>query len=287
MKLVGRFFLICLIGAATTAAAQTGAIAGRVQTAAKGESLPGANIVLVGSNLGATTDANGFYLIANVPSGIYQLRATFVGYVRTTVEDVRVRPNLTTTINFKLKEETLQGEAVTVVAGRQTLNPEVSASLADVDAEDLKSLPIATIEDAIRLQPGVEPDLTIRGGNLNTVSFLVDGLNLREGRTHAPITGLSFTALEQMQVQTGGFDAEYGNVRSGLVQLVTKNPPADRFIADFLVRYRPSQRLSFANGEAPTPVGSIARGNQIIDDSGYDLDMTIGGPLIPAFRSRF
>jgi hypothetical protein len=282
MKLFKAFCLASLLGAATAAMAQSGAIAGRVQTADKGEPLPDANIVLVGSNLGATTDANGFYLIANVPPGIYQLRATFVGYTKTTVEEVRVRLNLTTTINFKLKQETLQGEAVTVVAGRQTLNPEVSASLADVDAEDLKSLPIANIEDAIRLQPGVEADLTIRGGNLNTVSFVVDGLNLREGRTHAPITGLSFTALEQMQVQTGGFNAEYGNVRSGLVQLVTKNPPVDRYIADFLVRYRPSQRLSFANGEAPTPAGSLTRGNQIIDDSGYDLDMTIGGPLIPA-----
>ncbi|MDZ7359634.1 MAG: TonB-dependent receptor [candidate division KSB1 bacterium] len=246
MKSVGKFFLICLFGAATTAAPQTGAIAGRVQTADQGAPLPGANIVLVGSHLGATTDANGFYLIANVPAGSYQVRATFVGFIRTTAEDVRVRPNLTTMINFKLQEETLEGEAVTVVAKRHTINPEVSSSLADVDAEDLKSLPLTTIEEAIRLQPGVEPDLTIRGGNLNTVSFLVDGLNLREGRTHAPITGLSFTALEQMQVQTGGFNAEYGNVRSGLVQLVTKNPPADRYLADFLVRYRPSQRLSFA-----------------------------------------
>lgn len=221
MKLTAYFSLIGCIAAATIASAQTGSIAGRVQTADKGTPLPGANVRLADTDLGATTDANGRYRITNVPPGTYRLRASFLGYARTAVEDVKVRIDLTTTIHFALREEVLQGEEIKVVASRETINPEVAATLAHVDAENLQSLPIATIEDAIRLQAGVEPDLTIRGGNINTVSVIVDGVNLREGRTNAPIMGLSYTALEQMQVQTSGFNAEYGNVRSGLVQLVT------------------------------------------------------------------
>jgi len=281
MKLIEVFCFISLIGATTTAMAQTGTITGRIQTADKGKPIPGANVILMGTNLGAATDPDGFYIITNVSPGTYYLQASFVGYIRTTVEDVRVLLNYTTTINFEMKEEVLKGDEITVVADLQNIKHEISANLADMDAESLQSLPIATIEDAIRLQAGIEADLTIRGGNINTTSFLVDGVNLREGRTNAPILGLSYTALEQIQVQTGGFNAEYGNVRSGLVQIVTKNPPPDHYMADLFFRHRPSQRLNFNSEEASTSTGSTVQGNQAIDGPGYDLDMTIGGPMIP------
>lgn len=253
--------------------AQTGAISGRVLAASDGKPLPSAHVALLGTQLGAITNAKGFYLISHVPAGTYDVRVSFLGYVRTTIEGVTVRLNLTAKIDFNLKEETLQGEEVTVVAERQLINPDAAATLSNVDAENLRSLPLSTIEDAIRTQAGVEPDLTIRGGNINTVAFVVDGINLREGRTHAPVLGLSFTALEQMQVQTSGFEAEHGNVRSGLVQLVTKNPPAERYTADVFLRYRPAQSLRFESA------------TQVNDEASYDFDMTFGGPLLPSMRS--
>ncbi len=272
--LINRAAASIILLVAASAFAQTGSISGRVQSALDGKPLPGANITLLGTQFGAITNAKGFYLISNAPAGTYNLRASFLGYVRTTAEHVTVRLNLTTTINFDLKEEVLQGEEVTVVAQRQIITPEASATLANIDAENLRSLPLATLEDAMRTQAGVEPDLTMRGGNINTVAVVVDGINFREGRTHAPVLGLSYTALEQMQVQTSGFDAEYGNVRSGLVQLVTKNPSTERYAADFFLRYRPAQPLRFANGTlAPR------------DEMSYDFDMTFGGPLIPAQRA--
>ena len=136
---------------------------------------------------------------------------------------------------------------------------------------NLENLPIATIEDAVRLQAGVEPNMTIRGGNINSTSFIVDGINLREGRTNGPITGLSYTAVEQKQVQTSGFDAAYGNVRSGLVQIITKDPPKDHFSADLFIRNRSGQRLNFPGKWKP------------INDAGHDIDLTIGGPLSQRF----
>lgn len=278
MKSISRLCLLVTLCAAMTSRAQTGAISGRVLSAEEGAPLAGANVLVLGSTLGATADRNGFYIIPNIPPGNYKVRASYLGYARTVAEEVQVRLNLTTTLHFKLKEETLQGEEVTVVARRQNLNHDISASLAEAEAEQLQSLPIATIEDAVRMQAGVEPDLSIRGGHLNTVSFLIDGINLREGRTHAPITGLSYTAFEHMQVQTGGFNAEYGNVRSGLVQLVTKNPSHEHYSADIFFRYRPPQKWRFANPSVNTV---ITRDGQTIDEDGYDFDMTFGGPLLP------
>ncbi len=281
MKSVQVAGLIGMIGMATAALAQTGTLTGRVAAADNGAPLPGANVILLETDLGATTDSAGAYVLTNLPPGTYRLQASFIGYTRTTVEDVKVLFNLTTAIDIALQAEVLQGKDITVVASHQNIKREVSANLAIMDAENLQDLPIATIEDALRLQAGIEPDLTIRGGNINTVSFLVDGVNLREGRTHAPIMGLSYTALEQIQVQTSGFNAEYGNVRSGLIQMVTKNPPSDHYSGDLFIRYRPAQRMNFDTREAPESAGSPVPANQTIDDPGHDLDMTIGGPLIP------
>ena len=77
--------------------------------------------------------------------------------------------------------------------------------------------------------------------------------------------------MEQIQVQTSGFDAAYGNVRSGLVQIITKDPPKDHFSADLFIRNRPAQRLNFP-GEWET-----------INDAGNDIDLTISGPLSQRF----
>src|SRR5262245_62134037 len=140
MNLASRLCLLCLAGAARTVMAQTGVIAGRVEIAEKKIPLAGANVVLIESDRGVTTGPDGHYIIINVQPGTYLLRASFIGYMRTTVEEVRVRPNLTTTINFELKEEVLQGEEITIVASGHSINPEVSATLANMDAENLQSL---------------------------------------------------------------------------------------------------------------------------------------------------
>ena len=256
--------------------AQTGNINGRVETAANGTLLRGADILLIDTDTGGSTDSNGIYMISNILPGTYSLRALYIGYAQTTITDIKIYPGQTTNINFILGKEVLKGEEVTIIAERELIRPGISANTINLDAANLENLPIATIEDAVGLQAGVEPNMTIRGGNINSTSFIVDGINLREGRTNGPITGLSYTAVEQIQVQTSGFDAAYGNVRSGLVQIVTKDPPKDRFIADLFIRNRSAQRLNFP-GEWKT-----------INDAGNNLDLTLGGPLSQRFgKLRF
>lgn len=270
-------FIICLF---QICLAQTGTIIGMVTDKGSDEPLVGAEVVLTGANLGATTDIDGRYVIPNVPPGTYRLQATYIGYSRVLVEDVKILLHLTTTINIALQESVIEGEEITVVAEQLLVKPALTANIAHIDASSLENLPIAAIEDALKLQAGIEPDLTIRGGDITSVSFLVDGINLREGRSNAPIAGLSFTALEQMQVQTGGFDAEFGNVRSGLIQVATKSPSPERYSVDVFLRYRPRQDLNFEN---PSP-DNLDQQSRSFDDPGYDIDVTVGGPLIPGGR---
>ena len=237
---------LLLAGLASTecARAQTGKIAGRVTDAASGEPLPGVNVTLGETTQGAVTDADGYYTVINIRPGTYDVRASFIGYAQQVVPEVRVNVNLTNEINFALSEEVIEGEEVIVTATRPIVQPDVSANVANLDPEQYEDLPVAGVSEVISLQAGIEPGLRVRGGGQNEVAFLVDGMSMRTGRDNSPFTNISFTSVEEMQVQTGGFNAEYGNLRAGLINVVTKEPSATRYTADALLRFQPAQAKS-------------------------------------------
>ena len=85
----------------------------------------------------------------------------------------------------------------------------------------------------------------IRGGGMNQVGFIVDGQQMRTGRHNDPLTSISYTSLEEVQVQTGGFSAQYGNVRSGIVNVATKEPSRTDYTVDALIRFSPAQDKTF------------------------------------------
>ena len=234
--------------------AQTGKIAGRVVEAGTGDPLPGVNVTLDGTSQGAVTDVDGYYTIINIRPDTYDLRASFIGYTPQVVPEVRVNVNLTVEINFDLSEQVIEGEEVIVTATRPIVQPDVSANVANLDPEQYQDLPVAGVSEVINLQAGIEPGLRVRGGGQNEVAFLVDGMSMRTGRDNSPFTNISFTSVEEMQVQTGGFNAEYGNLRAGLINVITKEPSATRYSADALIRFQPAQAKAF--GGLPTDMDS-------------------------------
>ena len=250
---------------------QSGNIKGYISSANNQTKLQGANIILLSTNLGSVSDSSGIYIIPNILPGTYSIRANYIGYKQTTIKNIIVYTGQTNIINFILEEEVLESDEITIIAERKMINPEISVSSINLDAKDIENIPIASIEEAITLQAGIEPNMTIRGGNINSTSFVLDGINIREGRTNGPITGLSFTSVEQIQIQRSGFDASFGNVRSGLVQVITKDPPKDHFTGDILLRNNPRQQLNFS-GEWDK-----------IYNTGNDLDVSIGGPISQSF----
>ncbi len=246
-KLLGALLLLLI--PVTGVMAQTGKIAGTVRDASTGEALPGVNVVIDGTTTGAVTDLNGFYNIINVRPGTYSVRASFVGYTPQVTENVEVSTGLTTTINFDLGEQEVGLDEVIVTAEQPIVELDVSANVANLTSEDIVDLPVAGISEVLDLQAGIEPGLQIRGGGVGEIAFIVDGMNLRTGLRNEPFTNVSYTSVEAVQVQTGGFNAEYGNVRSGIVNISTKEPPRNRYTFDGLFRYRPAQ--SKARGGLP------------------------------------
>ncbi len=221
-------------------AGTTGKIAGTITDVETGETLPGVNVIIEGTSFGAVTNLEGYYVILNVPPGTYVLKAKMVGYAEQRIQDVKVNIDLTTPLNIKLKPQVLEGETVTVVAPRPVVQKDVAASQMQVTSEQIKNLPVASVTEAIGLQVGVTSDLGIRGSDATQSLFLVDGISLRDERDNKPVSKVPLSAVKQVSVQAGGFGAEYNNVRSGLVNVVTRDGDADRYSGSFNVRYRPA-----------------------------------------------
>lgn len=200
----------------------TGKISGRIIDKETGQPLPGTNVLVVGTQLGAAADLNGYFTILHVPPGQYDLQASMIGYAKVTVRDVRVRIDQTSRVDFELSLEAISGEEVTIVAERNIIKEDVATSVVAISDKELETLPLSTVEEVVELQAGVEQGLVIRGGGSDEALFQMDGITLRDPRNNQPITGIALSSIKEISIERGGFNAEYGQIRSGLINVITK-----------------------------------------------------------------
>ena len=252
--LVQIFCVLALFFVATPAFAQSGKISGRVMEADTGDPLPGVNVVVDGTTQGSTTDVDGYYSIINVRPGTYDVRASFVGFTPQVVEDVRVNIDLTSEVDFNLTAETVGLDEVVVAAEREVVKTDLSASRVDVTAEQIENLPVTDINRVVGLQAGVQ-GMNIRGAGADQAALLMDGMNLTSRRDNTPYTGISYSSIEEIQIQSGGFTAKYGNMRSGIVNVVTKEGPRNSYDATISASYSPASNKFF--GITPDDPGSF------------------------------
>jgi hypothetical protein len=236
-------FLFLLTG--WSVAGTTGKIAGQITDAETGEPLAGVNVYLEGTTLGAATDENGFYFIINVPPGTYNLKVSFIGYAEHTISNVEVQLDLTTNIDVALRSEIMSTEAVVVVAERPVIQKDVAGSQINISKEDIEILPVTTVEEVVGLQAGVTSDLGIRGSGADQALFVVDGISMRDNRTNDPISEVPLSALQEISVQSGGVSAEYSNVRSGVINVVTREGDPNRYSGTLTFKMKPPQPKHF------------------------------------------
>jgi len=223
-----RLFLavvVVFIVAGIVVGGTTGKVAGTVVDKQSGKPLAGVNIILVGTMMGAATDENGRYVIFDVPPGLYTIEASFIGYTKVSIKNIRVSVDLTTTVDFELEPEAIKGKEIVVVAKRPIIEKSATNERRVVRAEDVENLPVRQIQDIAALQTGVVRvgnDLYVRGGRREEVAYYVDGVyqvNLYDLSVAADI---SARAIEEVSYQAGGFDAEYGSANSGIVNVSTR-----------------------------------------------------------------
>lgn len=208
--------------------ASTGKIQGRVTDAATGAPVAGAQVRVTESTLGNITNDQGFYFINEVPAGLQDVEATFIGYRAVQVQGERILAGQTTTMNFELEQTAVELEAITVEGERNPLVPrDQTSTKAIVQGETIDQLPLDNATSIVVLQPGVvstNSGRTIRGGRTNEESVLIDGVMTRQfGTGTADNISLPTNALEQVDVNVGAFAAEFGEAQSGIVNYVTRS----------------------------------------------------------------
>jgi len=208
-------------------------IVGTVKDAETGEALIGANVLVKDTYLGAASDLDGKYFIINVPVGTYQLQVSMVGYEPVLITNVVVSADRITTIDVKLKSTLIQGKEIVVTAQQDNLHKEVSSTQMVVDATEIKETSgIREINAFLEKLPGVEETngyLTIRGGSADQTGTLVNGLSYNNAAVGNAETSVPLSAIDQISLLSGGYNAEYGNFRSGLINITTKTGTKDGY----------------------------------------------------------
>ena len=202
-----------------------GKIAGKVLDQSTGKPLFGANVVIVGTTLGAATDAEGDFFIINVPPGTYSVKASMMGYETLIQKNVNVMVDHTTRLNFLLKTTVIKGKEITIVAERPIVEKDVTGSGVIMDAGSINRAPVIQLNDALRQQSGVYytgETTYLRGGLSTEINYNLDGVSLNSGLLSDNWQRLNVTAIQEISVLTGGYNAEYGHAMSGVVNVVTK-----------------------------------------------------------------
>ncbi len=228
----------------------TGKIAGTITEKSNGEKLPGANIVVAGTRWGAVTDMEGRYTILEVPPGTYSLQVTLLGHQKMIINDVRVYIDQTTRIDAGMTQEAIEIGDVVVVAERPLIKPDVATSVVAVSGDEIKTLPVASVTDVMGMQAGIDGN-RIRGGDLDEALFMVDGVTMRDPRNNQALTKVAMSTVREVAVERGGFNAEYGQVQSGIVNVVTNEGKMQGYSGSINIRLTPPARKYFHGSDMP------------------------------------
>ena len=227
-RLMLLVFSIWLIASSVIFAAETGKIKGRILDATNNEALVGVNVIVEGTDLGAATDANGEYLITNIRTGTYTLNVSYIGYQSVTMTEVLVLLDQTFTADFKLKPAPIEMEPIIITAKKDIYTPNPS-TYRPIVGKEFDRLPVINLGQLIGLQAGVFQNdrrgwTHIRGGRFDDVAYFIDGVQAQDALYGTLWSSPRTTtdAIKEVIVITGGFDPEYGEAMSGVIQTVTK-----------------------------------------------------------------
>lgn len=228
MKIYLKILVVFLFIVSTTFAGTTGKLVGKITDKNSGDPLPFVNVIIMGTTLGAATDLDGFYSILNIPPGTYTVKASAIGYNSSTITNIKVSIDLTTNTNFELLDTSIElGEDVVIIATKPLIQKDLTSSTSIVGDDLISELPVTEISDVLQLQAGIVVSqgggIHLRGGRTGQVTYQIDGVPVTDSYDGTTIVDVNSSSVQELQVISGAFNAEYGQALSGVINLVTKS----------------------------------------------------------------
>lgn len=201
------------------------------------------NVLVVGLGIGASTDANGSFLITQVPPGIYRLQASFLGYKTELTPEYRVN-HVTPYVQIELEEENASLNEVVVTASPFQKVPESPVSLRVIGLQEIEKAPGANrdISKVVQNYPGVafspigyRNDLIVRGGGPSENRFYLDEVEIpninhfsTQGASGGPVGLIDADLIRSVKFYSGAFPADKGNALSSVLDFSLRDGDMER-----------------------------------------------------------
>ncbi len=243
MKYIYLVTLLSFLVVSIRAQETTGSLYGKVTDKSTNETLIGANVIIIGTELGAATNVQGEFTIDNIPPNTYEVRASVIGYNSVTKTDISIMPGKPAIVNFELTVTTIELEGVVVQSGYFTRNPIEVGSIKSFSNEEIRRS-AGGFEDVVRavsVLPGVaqaDPgrnDLIVRGGGPSENLYLINGIPVQninhfgtQGATGGPLSYVNLDFVSGTTFSTGGFSVLNGDKLSSVLTIDLREGRKDK-----------------------------------------------------------
>jgi len=266
---------------------QTFEITGTI-TDTLGNSLPGVNIILLGTELGAASDRIGYYEIQGIHPGIYSIEFSSVGYKKTTIRDIKIDDH-NIKVDVIMKEEVIESEQVIVTAGKYEQKiSDLPVSAEIIPSERFSEKNLINLKEALRYVPGVnmvEDQISIRGssgysrGAGTRVLVAIDGIPFYTGDTGEIIwEAVPVTQIQRVEIIKGAASSLYGSTAiGGVINIITPeihSEPKTYIRSLFGIWDNPSHKEWDWSNELRTFSGLTISHSQRFDHFGIALSLT-------------
>jgi hypothetical protein len=286
-------YTLLVVFAVSLSAFSQGIIRGRIFNPVNNQAVPFANVLVMETELGAISDEEGFYEIVNVTPGLYNVRASFVGYKTATAYEVQVTQAKPVQLDFALAEDASELSEV-VVSSEFSRSEETPLSVRKLNSNEIERYPGGNrdISRVIQSLPGVAStasfrnDIIIRGGAPNENKFFVDEIEVpvinhfaTQGSSGGPVGILNVNLIKNVDLIAGGFPANRMDAMSSFFEFTLKEGRRDKMATQLTLG---ASELTLSNegpiGEKTTYLVSARRSYL------QGLFRLIGLPFLPTFN---
>ena len=287
------FLLVLSLFSFSTITYSQGIIRGKITNPVNNEPVAFANVLILNTEFGAISDKNGLYEINNVPPGLYNVRASFVGFKTKTQFEIQVTLSRPVQLDFDLSEDASDLSEV-VVSSEFSRSEETPLSVRKLNSNEIERYPGGNrdISRVIQALPGVAStpsfrnDILIRGGAPNENKFFIDEIEVpvinhfaTQGSSGGPVGLLNVNLIKNVDLIAGGFPANRMNALSSFFEFQLKEGRRDKMATQLTVG---ASELTLSNegpiGEKTTYLLSVRRSYL------QGLFRLIGLPFLPTFN---